>query len=337
MKLEEFNYILPKELIAHKPVFPKDSSKLMIVKEKIEHKHFYDILNYLNKDDVLVINETKVKRCKLKGKKESGAPLEIVLLNKIKPLTYEARIKTRNPRIGQKIIIENQEATITDLDKDIFTVMFKQDIEPILEKKGQFPFPPYIQREYLEENEYQPIFAKTEGSVAAPTASLHFTEELLKKIKDKGIIIAKIILHIDYGTFLEITEQNIEDHKMHNEHFEISKQSAEIINNCKGKVIVVGTTALRALEASSKNKRTYPKKATTDIYIYPGYKFQSKAQTLITNFHLPKSSLLILVSAFAGTETIKQAYKEAIKNKYRFYSLGDAMLLSKHQLPKELS
>lgn len=329
MKIEEFNYNLPAELIAHKPVFPKDNSRLMIVNNKIQHKHFYNIIDYLKEDDVVVINETKVKRCKLIGKKLSGAPAEIVILDKIKPKTYTARIKTRQPRPGQKIIIENIEATITAQDKDIFTIEFNEDIEKIIDEKAHFPFPPYIQREYLEENEYQPIFAKHEGSVAAPTASLHFTKKLIKNIEDKGVKIARITLHIDYGTFLEIMETNVEDHIMHEEYFEISNEAANTINNCKGKVIAVGTTTLRAVEASSKNQVTFPNKSTTDIYIYPGYKFQSKTKALITNFHLPKSSLLLLVSAFAGTDTIKKAYQEAIKEKYRFYSLGDAMLLFK--------
>lgn len=325
MKLSEFNYDLPKELVAHKPVFPKHNSRLMIVKDKIEHKHFYDILDYLEKGDVLVINETKVKKCRLIGKKSTGAPAEIIIIEELGNKKYKSRIKTKNPRKGLKILVDGLTFEIISKEKDIFTIRSDKDIDD-LSKIGEFPFPTYIKRNSLKEEEYQPIFAKNKGSVAAPTASLHFTEELLNKIEQKGVKMARITLHIDFGTFLRIAEENVEDHKMHKEYFEVSDRAAETINKGK-RVIAVGTTVLRALEAASKNKVTYPKKTETDIYIYPGYKFQSRTELLITNFHLPKSTLLLLVAGFAGKERITKAYKEAIKEKYRFYSLGDAMLL----------
>jgi len=325
MKLKEFDYVLPKELIAQKPVFPKDSSNLMILKnDTIIHKKFYDIIDYLNKDDVLVINETKVKRCKIKGKKITGSPAEIHILKKVKDL-YETRIKTKNPNIGTIIEFENGiRCKIVKTKGELFIIKFNKSPK---ELDMEFPFPTYIKRDSLSEEEYQPVFAKKSGSVAAPTASLHFTKDLMKKLKDKGIKFAKVCLHIDFGTFFELTVENIEDHKMHKEYYEIKKNDADIINNCKGKVIAVGTTVLRALESASENNIVYPKKEYTDIFIYPGYKFKSKTKALITNFHLPRSSLLLLVSAFIGIDKIKKAYRLAVKKEYRFFSLGDAMLL----------
>ncbi|MBW3014822.1 tRNA preQ1(34) S-adenosylmethionine ribosyltransferase-isomerase QueA [Candidatus Woesearchaeota archaeon] len=328
MLLEKFKYNLPKELIAQEPIFPKDHSRLMIVKDKIiQHKHFYDIIDYLNKDDVLVINETKVRRTRLIGKKSTGAPAEVFILD-IKGKNATAHVKSNRPKPGTILEFSNSlKAEIIEKKDNIYHLKFNN--ENILEN-AEYPFPTYIKRLSLSDKEYQPIFAKIPGSVAAPTASLHFTPEVIQKIKNKGIKIVKVCLHIDYGTFFEIKAEHVEDHKMHKEYFEITKEAADTINSCKGRLIAVGTTSLRAIEsASDSNGNIKPAKTSTSIYIYPGYRFKSKVSLMITNFHLPKSSLLLLVCAFAGKERILNAYQEAIKHSYRFYSLGDATLLSK--------
>ena len=324
MKTSDFDYHLPKQLIAQKALKKRDNAKLLIA-NTLEHKKFYNILDYLKKGDVLVINEAKVSKTKLTGRKLTGAPAEIIIERKTKDY-YECRVNTRNPAIGTIILLKNKlKAKIVGRDGAIIHIKFNKAIN--LKKIGELPQPNYIKWK-ISESEYQTIYAKTQGSVASPTAGLHFTKKLLKKIKDKGVKIAKINLNISFGTFLPITEENIENHKMHFEDFEISKTAAKAINTCKGRLISVGTTSLRALEAAKyKNNKILPTKSSTDIFITPGYKFKSKTKLLITNFHLPKSTLLLMVSAFSNKNTIKKAYNEAIKKKYRFYSLGDAMLL----------
>jgi S-adenosylmethionine:tRNA ribosyltransferase-isomerase len=326
MKLSEFDYNLPEELIAQKAVFPRDHARLMVVSDRIEHKYFYNLIDYLYPGDVLVINETKVLRCKLLGKKESGSPYEVYVVGKDDGL-YKVRIKGRNPRSGVKILFDDFNGEIVREEGEIFYMRFSKDIDEYMQSKGTFPFPPYIKRDYLPEEEYQTIYAKHGGSVAAPTAGLHFTPELMAKIQAKGVKIARVCLHIDFGTFFNIREEEVEKHKMHEESFEITKENADIINNCRGRLIAVGTTSVRAIESSVNSGKIQPTSGKTDIYIYPGYKFKSKIAAMVTNFHLPKSSLLLLVCAFAGKDKVLSAYKEAVKEKYRFYSLGDAMLL----------
>jgi S-adenosylmethionine:tRNA ribosyltransferase-isomerase len=332
MKTEDYNYELPKELIAQEPVKPRSASKLLVINgEKLEHKKFKDITNYLEEGDVLVLNETKVVPAKLIGKKSTGAKAEIIITAK-QGEYYKARIATNKPRPGNTLIFEEElEADILKQEKDIFYIKFnKENIEEYMEKHGKLPTPPYIQKE-LEKNEnYQTVYAKKEGSVAAPTAGFHFTPELLQKIQEKGIKIAKVTLHVGFGTFLPIITENIEEHNMEEEYYEITKENSEIINNCKGKLIAVGTTTLKTLEtASDENGKIQATKGWSNTFIKPGYKFKTKIKALITNFHTPKSTLLLLVCAFAGKQTIFNAYKEAVKQKYRFYSFGDATLLFK--------
>jgi len=326
MQLSDFDYNLPKEFIAQKPVSPRDRSKLMIINKKLQHKKFYNIIDYLKKGDVLVINETKVIPAKLTGKKTTGAKVELII-EKINNDKCSCRIKATKPRIGNKLIFNKYKAEIIAQDKDSFTVKFNENVKKIIKNIGQLPTPPYVKRKLDRNSQYQTVYSKNKGSIAAPTAGLHFTKSLLKKIKQKGVKIAKLTLHVDFGTFLPV--RNINQNMLHEEYFEIDKKNADIINKRKGKLIVVGTTSVRALESANKNNKIIPKKGTTKLFIKPGYKFKTKIDGLITNFHLPKSTLLMLVSAFIGTKKILKAYKTAIKNNYRFFSFGDAMLIFK--------
>jgi len=326
MRLSDFDYNLSKEFIAQKPVSPRDSSKLMVINNKIEHKRFYNIINYLKKDDVLVINETKVIPAKLVGRKQTGAKVELIIeeINKNK---CKCRIKATKPRVKNKLIFGKYKAEIIKQDKDTFTVLFDSNVNEIMEKIGQLPTPPYVKRTLDRNSQYQTVYSKKKGSIAAPTAGLHFTKRLLNKIKKKGVKIAKVCLHVDFGTFLPVRDINISN--LHSEYFEVDKKNADIINNRKGRVIVVGTTSVRTFESTNKNGKIIPKKGKTEIFIKPGYKFKNKIDGLITNFHLPKSTLLMLVSAFIGRKKILDAYKIAIKKKYRFFSFGDATLILK--------
>ena len=332
LKTQDFDYELAEELIAQFPADKRDKSRLMIVGNKIEHKQFSDVIDYLQKDDVLVLNETKVIKSKLTGKKTTGSDAEIILLKRIDNKRFVSRVKTKNPNIGTEMIFNDFKCKIIKQETDIFTIEFEKELtDEVIDKIAILPTPPYI-KEKMDYNRYQTVYAQKEGSVAAPTAGLHFTKELIEQIKSKGVKIAKLTLHVGFGTFIPIRTENIEEHKMEDEYFEIDDRNSELINNCKGRLVCVGTTSLRALEAMSKDGKIARKKGIADLFIYPGYKFQSNVEILITNFHLPKSTLLLLVSAFAGTETIKKAYQEAIKQKYRFYSFGDAMILFKADL-----
>lgn len=332
MELSDFDYDLSKDLIAQKAVFPKDNSRLMIVVgDSIEHKHFYNIIDYLNKDDVLVINESRVSRAKIVGKKETGGKAELILCGKIDSRTFECRIKSSKVGVGNRYVFGRAlSAEVIKKEKDIFTARFSKPVnKKIISRLFELPAPPYVKRR-VSEKEYQTVYSKKEGSLAAPTAGLHFTKKLLEKIRKKGIKIAKVCLHIDFGTFLPVRGR-IEEHTMHEEYFEIDRKNADIINKRKGRLIAVGTTSVRVLEsAADKNGKIMAKKGKTVLFIYPGYKFRTKIDALITNFHLPKSTLLMLVSAYYGRENMFWVYDEAIKNGYRFYSLGDAMMLVKN-------
>ena len=327
MELSDFDYNLPKELIAQKPAAPKDHSRLMVVGRIIKHQYFYDIINYLKKDDVLVINDTKVSRAKIQGRKITGSKIELILCKKLNSTGFECRIKGNKIRIGNKYVFGSLQCEVIAQKNDIFTVKFNKPItQEIINKLFELPLPPYVKRKIQNDSEYQTVYSDKEGSLAAPTAGLHFTNGLLKKIQDKGVKIARICLHVDFSTFLPVCGK-IQEHKMHKEYFEITKENAGIINNRKGRLITVGTTSVRALESSCKNGKILPQKTLTEIFIYPGYRFKTKIDALITNFHFPKSTLLMLVSAYFGREKILEAYKIAVKEKYHFYSLGDAMLL----------
>ncbi len=339
MKVSEFNYNLPEELIAQTPIEKRDESRLMILnrnKKTIEHKKFKDIINYLEPGDVLVRNNTKVIPARLYGKKETGAKVEFLLLNNIEGDIWECIVRPGNKlHIGTKVIFGDGILTA-----EILEIMpggtrkvefhYQGIFNEILDQIGLMPLPPYIHERLKEKDRYQTVYAKYDGSAAAPTAGLHFTEELLKKLEEKGIIIANVTLHVGIGTFRPVKEDTVEEHKMHTEHYYIKQEDVDKINNAKknGKrVIAVGTTSCRVLETiADENGMVRETKGDTKIFIYPGYKFKC-LDGLITNFHLPQSTLLMLVSALAGKDYIMQAYEEAVKEKYRFFSFGDAMFI----------
>ena len=340
MKLEDFDYNLPEELIAQVPIAKRDESRLMVVdreKRTIEDKVFKDIIDYLEPGDCLVRNNTKVIPARLYGKKETGANVEFVLLKQLEGDVWESIVRPGSKlKPGTKVLFGDGllEAEILDILEDgTRKVKFTYEgiFNEILDKIGLMPLPPYIHESLKENDRYQTVYAKYEGSAAAPTAGLHFTPELLKKIEEKGIKIANVTLHVGIGTFRPVKEENIEEHKMHTEHFYIKQEDVEKINETKKngkKVIAVGTTSCRVLETIADEKTGLVKQTESDtgIYIYPGYKFKC-IDGLITNFHLPKSTLLMLVSALADREFILKAYNKAVEEKYRFFSFGDAMFI----------
>ena len=341
MKVTEFDYELPEELIAQTPIEKRDESRLMVLNRKnntIEHKTFKDIIDYLEPGDCLVRNNTKVIPARIYGKKETGANIEFLLLNNIEGVIWETIVRPGNKlHIGTKVIFGDGLLTAEILDtmpggtrKVLFT--YKGIFNEILDKIGLMPLPPYIHEELKEKDRYQTVYAKYEGSAAAPTAGLHFTNELLEKIEQKGIDIANVTLHVGIGTFRPVKEDTVEAHEMHSEHFYIKQEDCDKINKAKknGKrVISVGTTSCRVLEtiANPENGTVEPIEGDTQIFIYPGYTFKC-IDGLITNFHLPQSTLLMLVSALAGKEYIMKAYNEAVQEKYKFFSFGDAMFIS---------
>lgn len=326
MKISEFDYQLPKELIAQRPANPRTHSNLMVLKDnKIEHKKFYEIVDYFEKGDVLVLNETKVMKIKIIGKKETGGKIEIMLEGNEGKGVLKGKAK-----VGNKILFDkNITGIIEEKKENEIKIKFNFPINEVIKKIGKLPTPPYIKKELKSDSEYQTVFAKKEGSFACPTSGLHFDEELLKKIQEKGVKIAKVCLHVSFDTFLPVECEEIEKHEMHGEYCEIDEENAKIINNAK-RLFVLGTTALRTLESLSKeDRKIYASNKITKLFIYPGYKFKLKYAGLITNFHLPKSTLLMMISAFYAKEKIFKAYKIAVEKKYRFFSLGDAMFLIK--------
>ncbi len=340
MKVTEFDYELPEELIAQTPIKKRDESRLMVLNRKeqtIEHKIFKDIIDYLKPGDVLVRNNTKVIPARLYGRKETGAKVEFLLLNNIEGDIWESIVRPGNKlHVGAKVIFGDGilEAKILEvMPGGTRKVEFKYDgiFNEILDKIGLMPLPPYIHESLKEKDRYQTVYAKYNGSAAAPTAGLHFTPELLEKIQEKGVEIANVTLHVGIGTFRPVKEDTVEAHKMHSEHFYIKQEDVDKINKAKKegrRVIAVGTTSCRVLEsiADENTGMVKPIEDDTEIFIYPGYKFKC-IDGLITNFHLPQSTLLMLVSALAGKEFIMKAYKEAVKEKYRFFSFGDAMFI----------
>jgi len=339
LKVSDFNYELPEDLIAQVPIEGRDSSRLMVLNKttnEIEHKIFKDIIDYLQPGDCLVRNNTKVIPARLYGKKETGANIEFLLLNNIEKDIWETIVRPGNKlHTGTKVIFGDGllEAKVLDtMPGGTRKVEFhyKGIFNEILDKIGLMPLPPYIHETLKEKDRYQTVYAKFDGSAAAPTAGLHFTNDLLEKIKEKGIQIANVTLHVGIGTFRPVKEEEVEKHDMHSEHFYIKKEDAEKINNAKRsghRVIAVGTTSCRVLETIADEKGFVKEtEGDTKIFIYPGYKFKC-IDALITNFHLPQSTLLMLVSALAGKEFILNAYNEAVKEKYRFFSFGDAMFI----------
>ncbi len=339
MKVTEFNYDLPEELIAQHPYDKRDEARLMVLDREnktIENKIFKDVIDYLNPGDCLVINNTKVIPARLYGKKETGANVEFLLLNRIENDTWEAMVRPGRKLLpGTKVIFGDGllKATVQEiLDGGNRKVEFEYDgiFNEILDEIGMMPLPPYIHESLEDKDKYQTVYAKYEGSAAAPTAGLHFTPELLDKIKEKGIEIANVTLHVGIGTFRPVKEENIEDHDMHSEHYYIKKEDAEKINKSKrngNKVVAVGTTSCRVLESIANNEGYVEEtEGDTSIFIYPGYKFKC-IDALITNFHLPESTLIMLVSALAGKDFILEAYNKAVSEKYKFFSFGDAMII----------
>ncbi|ADY74088.1 S-adenosylmethionine:tRNAribosyltransferase-isomerase [Desulfurobacterium thermolithotrophum DSM 11699] len=342
MKVSDFDYKLPKELIAKFPVEPRDSSRLMVLNKntgKIEHRIFKDIVEYLKAGDVLVINDTKVIPARLFGKLDTGGKVEILLVRQPGLNTWEVMAKpARKLKKGRKISFDEElEAVVKEYSGEgkriiEFVIKSNKDFMEKIEEIGHIPLPPYIEREEKPEDreKYQTVFARKEGAVAAPTAGLHFTTELLENLKSKGIIIKNITLHVGPGTFKPVKVENVEDHQMDYETYYVPEDTAIEINRAKEegrRVIAVGTTVTRTLEsAADESGKVKQGEDSTNLFIYPGYKFKV-IDALITNFHLPRSTLLMLVSAFAGKERILNAYKEAVRKGYRFYSYGDAMFI----------
>ena len=339
MKLSDFNYDLPEELIAQTPYDKRDEARLMVLdrkKQTIENKVFKDVIDYLNPGDCLVINDTKVIPARLYGEKSTGAKVEFLLLKQIENDIWEVMVRPGRKLLPGAIVTFGdgilQAEVLEMLEGGNRKVKFKYNgiFNEILDKIGLMPLPPYIKESLKEKDKYQTVYARDLGSSAAPTAGLHFTEELLDKIRKKGVVIANVTLHVGIGTFRPVKVENIEEHKMHSEHFYIKQEDVEKINTAKrnGKrVIAVGTTSCRVLE-SIADESGYVKKIEEDtsIFIYPGYKFKC-IDALITNFHLPESTLLMLVSALAGRDYIMKAYNKAVEDKYKFFSFGDAMII----------
>ena len=346
MLVSEFDYDLPEELIAQVPTDRRDCSKMLVVNpisEKIEHAHFYNIVDYLDENCVLILNNTKVIPARLYGTKDTGAKIEIFLLKDKGNKNWEVLVKpSKRVKVGTLIKISEQLSVeileeLEDAGKWLVKLIYEGDIYEILDKVGNVPLPPYIERKMtskelktLDYNRYQTVYAKHEGSVAAPTAGLHFTSEILEKLQAKGVKVGYVTLNVGLGTFRPVKCDNVIEHKMDSETYEISEETAHLINTAKAqgkKIVAVGTTTVRTLESAYKEFGCIkPCKSSSELFIYPPYEFKV-VDKLITNFHLPKSTLLMLVSALAGKDLIFRAYNTAIENKYRFYSYGDCMFI----------
>ena len=340
MKTSDFYYDLPQELIAQDPLEDRSSSRLMHLSLKdgsIEHRHFTDVLDYMEEGDCLVINDTKVIPARLYGhKEETGALIEILLLKRRENDIWECLVKPgKKARPGAKItfgngILKGEIIDVVDEGNRLIQFHYEGIFEEVLDRLGQMPLPPYITHKLQDKNRYQTVYAKYEGSAAAPTAGLHFTKELLKQIEDMGVNIARVTLHVGLGTFRPVKVENVLEHHMHSEYYNVTETAAKLINDTKkngGRIIAVGTTSTRTLESvADDNGVIHPGCGNTEIFIYPGYKFKA-IDCLITNFHLPESTLLMLVSALAGKDHIMAAYEEAVKERYRFFSFGDAMFI----------
>lgn len=339
MNTSDFYYDLPEELIAQTPAEPRDSSRLLIYHrqdETVEHKIFRDIIDYLNPGDALVVNDTRVIPARLYGKKQgTGREVEFLLLNRLSKDTWEAIMRPgKKLRIGDRVdFAEDLQAEILEKKEDGVTRVkfyFEGLFEPLLERYGNMPLPPYITKRLEDRQRYQTVYAKENGSAAAPTAGLHFTPELMEKIRQKGIDIIPVLLHVGLGTFRPVKVDNVENHKMHSEYYSVSADSARRINETRkrgGRIIAVGTTSVRTLESVADEEGCIKEQSgNTEIFIYPGYRFKC-VDALITNFHLPESTLLMLISAFMGKEQALGLYRLAVQERYRFFSFGDAMLI----------
>ena len=338
MLVTDFDYDLPQELIAQHPMEPRDHSRLLVVDKKtgeIEHKHFYDLVNYLKPGDVLVFNDTRVIPARLHGMKDTGAHVEVFLLTRRDATDWEVLVRPgKKLQVGAKINFSDELSceVIEHTDFGGRVVRFKYDgiFEEILDRLGETPLPPYITAPLEDKERYQTVYNRERGSAAAPTAGLHFTKELLQKIKDIGCEEVFVTLHVGLGTFRPVSEAKIEDHKMHKEFYTVSQEAADAVNKAKAegrRIIAVGTTAVRTLEAAGADGQLHAGSSWTNIFIYPGYKFRL-VDDLVTNFHLPQSTLLMLVSTLSTREIMLQTYKKAVEEKYRFFSFGDAMFIT---------
>ncbi len=338
--LSDYDYHLPEELIGQKPAEPRDHSRLMVVDRNnmsTEDKRFYNIIDYLKPGDVLVRNSTKVIPARMIGRKETGAVLEVFLLKRLDINTWECMIRqAKKLKVGQKLIIGEDSdivATLLEVKEDgnrILSFDYDGTFEEVLDRLGQMPLPPYITEKLEEKDRYQTVYAKKGESVAAPTAGLHFTRELLDAIEEKGVEVVDVFLEVGLGTFRPVQTENVLEHKMHEEAYEVPCEAVEVISRAKKegrRVIAVGTTSVRTLESSiDEDGNLVAGKGDTEIFIYPGYKF-NVVDALITNFHLPKSTLLMLVSAFSSREFMMDVYREAVEKKYHFFSFGDSMFI----------
>ena len=341
MKLEEFDFYLPEELIAQTPLLKRDTSKLLTINRKentYEHKVFSDIIDYFNPGDTLVLNNTRVMPARLYGqKKDTGAAIEVLLLKNKEHNMWECLVKpAKRIKVGSIVsfgdgIMEAECVKVLDDGFRYFEFKYEGIFQERLDELGTMPLPPYIKERLTDKERYQTVYSKEVGSSAAPTAGLHFTNELLEKIKEKGVNIVYLTLHVGLGTFRPVSVENIEDHDMHSEYYTLDEETAKVINETKkngGKVFSVGTTSTRTLETIARDNdgKIVPASGWTNIFIYPGFEFRC-VDGLITNFHLPKSSLIMLVSAFYNREKVLELYKIAVENKYRFFSFGDAMII----------
>lgn len=338
MKKSDFYYDLPKELIAQTPVEPRNSSRLLVLNKETggtEHKHFYDLIDYLKKGDCLVLNNTRVLPARIFGTRtDTGSVVEFVLLKQLENNRWECLAGPgKKAKQGKEFKFSDElSAVVVEVKDDgnrIMEFVFNGNFFEILDRVGQMPLPPYITEKLKDKERYQTVYSDELGSAAAPTAGLHFTKEMLKEIADKGVNVVYVTLHVGLGTFRPVKEEEITEHKMHSEWYHISKETADIVNKTKengGRVICVGTTSCRTVESATVNGKLQAESRNTDIFIYPGYKFKCM-DALVTNFHLPESTLIMLVSAFAGYETTMETYKSAVREKYRFFSFGDAMFI----------
>lgn len=338
MKTDLFDYYLPEELIAQTPVEPRDTSRMLVYscsKKEINHRHFFDIVDYLRSGDVLVVNNTKVIPARLYGWREkTNGKVEILLLKRIDLVTWEIIIRPgKTARIGTIYSfgekLKGEIISIGEEGKRVIRFIYDGIFEDIISDIGQMPLPPYIKEKLSDKTRYNTVYSKVDGSAAAPTAGLHFTQELLQKIRSIGVEVVEVLLHVGLGTFRPVKVEDITQHIMHSEHYDVSREAADIINKAKQerrRIIAVGTTSVRVLESATENGILKAGSGDTDIFIYPPYKFKM-VDALITNFHLPKSTLLMLISAFVSREEILSVYNIAVEEKYRFFSFGDAMFL----------